>query len=290
MQVAYYSDKGPRRPVNQDALVIRTADTSGGCLVMAAVCDGVGGMACGDAASSYVVHSLSEWFEQKLPGLLGEEYSFLSVKAGIEYMIRKMSREVEAFADARQRRIGTTLSLLLLVDGHCITANVGDSRIYEVKGEEITQLTKDQSLVQREVDRGNLTAEQARSEDWRDCLLQCVGISAGLAPEIIERGSSSGAAYLLCSDGFRRKLSPEEIRAGIWRAAASGSRERMKEQLAEMARLCMSRGETDNITAAVIFDAPKDEDAQEAEGQDEWVLVYSSDEFLAGDTVLAGSV
>lgn len=289
MEIAYFSDKGNTRAVNQDALVIRSAQTDAGPLVLAAVCDGVGGLSRGEAASSYVVHSLSEWFEQKLPCLLGEGYSFPSVKAGLEFIIRKMSREVEAFSNVRQCRMGTTLSLLLLVDGHCITANVGDSRIYKVKGEEIAQLTKDHSLVQREVDLGNLTVEQAQIDARQNYLLQCIGISAGLAPEVIEREASPGAAYLLCSDGFRHRLSPQEIRAGIWQAA-SGGREQMNEKLAEMARLCISRGETDNITAAVVFDTSGDGHRRGAGSADEWVLVYSSDELLAGDTELAGSV
>lgn len=290
MEIAYFSDKGNTREVNQDALVIRTEKTDAGPLVMVAVCDGVGGMSRGEAASSYVVHSLSEWFEHKLPGLLREGYSFASVKAGIEYIIRKMSREVETFAGERQCQMGTTLSLLLLVDGHCVTANVGDSRIYEINGEGITQLTKDQSFVQRQVDLGNLTFEQAQTDGRRNFLLQCVGVSAGLAPEIAEKDASPGTAYLLCSDGFRHRLSQEEIGTGIWQAAASGGRERMNGKLAEMARLCMSRGETDNITVAVVFDASKDENAHGAAGPDEWVLVYSSDELFTGDTELAGSV
>ena len=290
MEIAYFSDKGNTREVNQDALVIRTEKTDVGPLVMAAVCDGVGGMSRGEVASSYVAHSLSEWFEHKLPGLLSEGYSFASVKAGIEYIIRKMSREVETFADMRQCQMGTTLSLLLLVDGHCVTANVGDSRIYEINGEGITQLTRDQSFVQRQVDLGNLTFEQAQTDDRRNILLQCVGVSAGLVPEIAERDASLGTAYLICSDGFRHKLSQEEIGAGIWQAATSGGRERMNGKLAEMARLCMSRGETDNITAAVVFDASKSEDTHRAVGPDEWVLVYSSDELFTGDAELAGSV
>ena len=127
-------------------------------------------------------------------------------------------------------------------------------------------------------------------DDRQNYLLQCVGVSAGLAPEVTERDASPGTAYLLCSDGFRHKLSQEEIGAGIWQAAASGGKEQINEKLAEMARLCMSRGETDNITVAVVFDVPNDEVSDGAENPDEWVLVYSSDELLAGDTELAGSV
>lgn len=288
VRTAYYTDKGTTREVNQDALVIRVAKTGEGHLVMAAVCDGVGGMAHGEAASSFVVHSLSEWFDQKLPGLLNGGYSFSSVKAGIEFIIRKVSREIETFANARQGQMGTTLALLILVGGHCITANVGDSRIYEVESQGVTQLTKDQSFVQREVDLGNLTFEQAQADDRRNYLLQCIGVSAGLAPEVVERDTSPGAAYLLCSDGFRHMLSQEEIGAGIRQAAASGNKEKMNDKLAEMARLCMSRGETDNITAAVVFDVSEDMNALGSESSDEWVLAYSSDELFVGDTELAG--
>lgn len=89
-------------------------------------------------------------------------------------------------------------------------AQVGDTRAYEL-GTVITQLTEDQSYVAREVKRGNMTPEQARIDSRRNVLLQCIGASAQVMPEIKRGMIKSGNSYLLCSDGFRHELTEDEM-------------------------------------------------------------------------------
>lgn len=250
IQIAYYTDKGTRKQTNEDSLVVRTATTSRGDVVLAAVCDGMGGLNRGELASSTIVQALSEWFEEKLPGLIEPGYDFLALKSGIEFEIRRQSGRIENYASQRGLRLGTTLTMILIVEGRLITANVGDSRVYEVR-DYLRQLTKDHSLAQREVDRGTLRIEDMERYEHRNVLTQGIGDSANLLPDIKEESLCTDAVYLLCSDGFRHELSQEEIQSALSASAGKGEKN-MTKTLEKLAQKAMSRGETDNITAVAV--------------------------------------
>lgn len=250
IQLAYYTDKGAKKPNNEDALVIRTADTAQGPLVLAAVCDGVGGMDRGELASAMAVRSLSEWFDEKLPMFLCGGYDFGMLRSGLEFELRRISRALEERCGGAGS-MGTTVTMLVWFGERCITANVGDSRTYEVGGT-LCQLTKDHSLVQREIDLGALLPEEAEKDSRRNVLLQCLGRTSKLDPDIREWPVPDGALYLLCSDGFRHELQPEEISAEL-RACAPQGEEAMYNALGSLARRCIERGETDNITAVAVW-------------------------------------
>ena len=250
VQIGYYTDKGTYKQGNEDALMVRTAQTVNGPLVLAAVCDGMGGLARGELASSTAVRALSDWFDRQLPLLLKDGYDFGALRAGIEYEIRRLSAEMKAYSTKNGIRMGTTVTMALLYAGRCVTANVGDSRVYEISSV-LRQLTVDHSLVQREVATGLLRPEDAERDERRNILTQCVGEPSNLAPDIREMPMTPGAVYLLCSDGFRHELVPEELRAWVYAEAGKGD-EAMSSVLRELARKAMDRGETDNITAVAV--------------------------------------
>ena len=167
-------------------MIIRSAETDGGPLVMAAVCDGMGGRARGELASTTAVHVLSEWFENDLPQLLRQEYSFPALRGSVEMIIRRISLMLENYSDNRGIKLGTTLTMLLLYAGRCVTANVGDARIYAV-GNEVRQLTQDHSAVQRGIDIDAIDPQEAWVDNRRNILYQCLGESDGLEPDILEQ-------------------------------------------------------------------------------------------------------
>ena len=251
VQTGYYTDRGTTKETNEDSLVVRTARTASGPLVLAAVCDGMGGLAQGELASATVAQAFSDWFDGQLPLLLENGYDFITIRSGIEYEIRRVSKELEDYSVRHGIRMGTTLTMVLLYAGRCVTANVGDSRVYELAGS-MTQLTEDHSLAQRAVETGLLRPEEAERDDRRNVLTQCVGVSMNLAPDIREREQRPGAVYLLCSDGFRHELSPEEIRARVCAQTGRGG-QAVGDVLRDLARTAMDRGETDNITAVAVW-------------------------------------
>lgn len=248
---AYYTNQGTKKPINEDALVIRTANTVRGPLIMAAVCDGVGGMDRGDHASSITVHALSDWFDEKLPLYLRDGYDFGMLRSGAEFALRQISKSLAQQSNRFGSSMGTTVTMLIVFEGHCVTVNVGDSRTYEIS-DTIRQLTKDHSLVQREIDQGRLARTAAEKDQRRNVLLQCLGGMTDLAPDIHEWPEMPGIIYLLCSDGFRHELSQEELQVQLT-AHAEREERTMYHTLESMAKQCMERGERDNITAVVIW-------------------------------------
>ena len=100
-----------------------------------------------------------------------------------------------------------------LIEDNYVIVHVGDTRAYQI-GNEITQLTTDQTFVAREIERGTMTPEQAKKDKRRNMLLQCVGASEKVEPEIIT-GAARCGSYMLCSDGFRHEISAEEIRQAL---------------------------------------------------------------------------
>lgn len=249
-QCAYYTDKGIRKAVNEDSLLIRVASTNRGEVMLAVVCDGMGGLNRGELASSTLVQSFSDWFDDRLPGLIENGFDPVTLRSGIEFEIRRQSKNMEEYARRNGIRMGTTITLLLVFENRCMVANVGDSRIYEVD-EGICQITKDQSLVQREVETGLLTVQQAAVDPRRNILLQCVGETSNLSPAIEEKTLTSGAVYLLCSDGFCHELAPEELHSAVRSAAGKGEKV-MTKTLEKLTKKAMERGETDNITVVAV--------------------------------------
>lgn len=112
------------------------------------------------------------------------------------------------------------------------------------------QLTQDQTLVAREIAAGRLTPEQAETDSRRSILLQCVGASPVVEPDFIRGYITQNASYLLCSDGFRHKISEDEIMAKLSPLAAPDE-DKMKRAVF-LTDLVKYRKETDNITVLLV--------------------------------------
>ena len=104
--------------------------------------------------------------------------------------------------------------------------------------------------MQREVDLGRITAEDAGKDPRRNILLQCIGASQTINPQYVTGKVESGTLFLLCSDGFRHVVTPEELQQSL--SAEFKSEQEMKNRLRFLTELNKSRQETDNISAALI--------------------------------------
>ena len=147
-------------------------------------------------------------------------------------------------------RMGTTVAALLLMPGQYHIVNVGDSRVY-LLDQALHQLTKDQTFVQREMELGRMTGEEAARHPQRNVLLQCVGASDTIEPDFFSGPIGQKVSFLLCTDGFRHALSPEEI----YQRFAPGllcSEQMIRENEIYLTELNKSRMENDNISVAVI--------------------------------------
>lgn len=147
--------------------------------------------------------------------------------------------------------LGTTLTVLLVVGARYSIVHVGDSRVYEISSSgNVKQLTEDQTFVHREIKAGRMTEEEAKTHPKRNVLLQCIGSSKQVQPELEHGNIKKDACYLVCSDGFRHVLSDEQI-ASI-NIQKGDFESKAKSKLVELIEYDKQNGESDNLTAAVL--------------------------------------
>ena len=248
--VGYNTDNGIRKKENQDSLVIKTASSPYGRIGLFAVCDGMGGLSSGELASSTVVKGFSKWFDNEISNINFNNIDDLEIFNIIEDKVRELNNKILQYGESKDERLGTTLTLMLTVDRKAYIFQVGDSRVYKIY-EKLEQITVDQSFVQREIERGNLTKEEAVNHPKKNVLLQCVGAKKKVVLKMDVLDIKEGQVYLICSDGFYRKLSNKEILEKL-KCNNFTSNNQISEKVIELTEMVKSRKELDNITAIVI--------------------------------------
>ena len=161
------TDRGNVKTTNQDSVMYCHADSEMGEILMAVICDGMGGLEKGELASATVIRAFHKWFKEQLP-----------------YELEKPDLNV----------IGSQWALMLK-ELKYVAVHVGDTRLYYLD-RSIKKLTTDHTFIAREISRGTLTEEQAKSDKRRNLLLQCVGASKHVDPEIIT-GDVKKGVYML---------------------------------------------------------------------------------------------
>ena len=177
-----------------------------------AVCDGMGGAAAGEIASQLAVDII---YEKMLEGLDP------NVVIERDELARRLVRAVEAaglriFQEAKvdrtRRGMGTTVTAAALVDDHMFLAQVGDSRGYILRGDQLIQVTRDQSLVNQLIEAGQLTEEEAETFEHNNIILQALGTADSVQVDLTYVELFQGDLLLLCSDGLSGMIRYEEIR------------------------------------------------------------------------------
>lgn len=242
------TDIGTTKHTNQDSLLVKHAIYRGGEVLMAIVCDGMGGLAKGELASATVVRAFSGWFDHELP----YELEYLDMKIIGEkwaLMLKQLNVMILAHGQSENIAMGTTFTGILFVDGRYVIVHVGDTRVYYV-GKALQQLTRDQTFVTREISRGTMTLEQAKTDKRRNMLLQCVGASEKIVPEIRE-GVCEKGAYMLCTDGFRHEITELEMYESL-NPVNFVNKEAMHSNARYLIELVKQRKEKDNISVILI--------------------------------------
>ena len=205
-----HTDVGIRKSTNQDSVLIETAATDYGQVLLSVVCDGMGGLEKGEVASAILVKAFSRWFHQEFPGLLYGGLEANTLRNSWTNLILEQNQRISQYGLECNMSLGTTLAALLLVDNIYYIINVGDSRVYYIK-DGFHQMTLDQTYVQREMDLGRMTPEEARNHPRRNVLLQCVGASSVIEPDFYVGEYKPDSLFMMCSDGFRHVITPEEF-------------------------------------------------------------------------------
>ncbi len=248
--VSANTDVGIVKSTNQDSLTVMTMHTAQGPMAFAVLCDGMGGLAKGELASATVIQRFRSWVYQILPQLSESPIEDGTIRSQWTDLILEQNERIKAYGAAQGVRLGTTVVAILLTQSRYYILNVGDSRVYELKNG-MRQLTEDQTFVAREVAMGRMTPQEAMNDSRSSVLLQCVGASESVYPDFFFGETQSDAVYLLCSDGFRHQITPEEIyeklQPGILFDDAT-----MQQNTAYLIDTVKARQERDNISALLI--------------------------------------
>ncbi len=248
--VAYDTDKGIRKTTNQDSFCIKVAESLKEKISFVILCDGMGGLSKGELASATVIRRFSLWFDINMERLLKEELSSEILRKEWEEIILEQNGIISNYGKRHGEKLGTTLVALLIKNNFYYAINIGDSRIYEIY-DSVKQITKDHTLVAREIERGNITEEQAINDPRKSVLLQCVGASNTIDLDFFVNKIKKDSLFLICSDGFRNKISKKEL-FDVFNPKTLYSQEILKSKIRELIELNKVRKELDNITAIAI--------------------------------------
>lgn len=247
---AFHTDVGIKKKTNQDSLLVHQAQTDVGNVLFAVMCDGMGGLAKGEVASACMIRTFSDWFHKELPPLLSRGLQPNALRESWESVVARVNHKITNYSIQNHVSMGTTCVTLLIVNNTYYIMNIGDSRIYLIS-DNIYQLTKDQTYVQREMDAGRMTYEESLRDPQRNVLLQCIGASGVIEPDFFMGDVQINQCYMLCCDGFRHVVAPQEMLKCLNPAACSDPRT-MQQNLIYLTELNKQRNETDNISVALI--------------------------------------
>ena len=235
------TDKGKVRSVNQDAYRLNVSPN--GEYVLAALCDGMGGVHGGEIASTIAADSFMQYAENMLHSEPAVDVTQILREAAAYANLKVYDR---AFRDESCRGMGTTLVAALLRPEDAAVVNIGDSRCYWLADGQLQQVTRDHSLVQSMVDRGLITEEEARSHPRKNVIMRAVGLERTIRSDIFRLDIRSGDALLLCSDGLSNLVSTGEMEALLLTSSDDDALCR------ELLRMALERGAPDNVTLALV--------------------------------------
>ena len=237
MQVWGVTDRGVVRQQNQDAYAVKVLEDG---RVIALVCDGMGGARAGNVASTMAVERFMEEFLK--PGQDGPDEERMGQAASAANQA-VYDRSVH---DAECAGMGTTLVAALAGEREAVILNEGDSRCYHINRDGIILVTRDHSLVEDLVERGELTREQARTHPHKNLITRALGAEPVLMADCFRQPMAEGDRLLLCSDGLSNVVNEQEM---LYEVIHGGKDEECCRRLLDIA---LSRGAPDNVTAVLV--------------------------------------
>jgi len=249
-KVVARTDVGIRKAVNEDSYLARTTHTSLGNVCMALICDGMGGLQYGEKASQTVVALFDKWFTDVFKETTEVAKDKYNLDLEIERLFLKVNRLLVNYGIENNIKLGTTASLLFIIEDKYFTYHVGDTRIYKYD-DRINQITEDHTLVAAKVKNGQLTKEEAKISKEKHILLQCVGVNERLEIHKSCGICSSLDVFLLCCDGLYNRLEHQEI-AEFLKNQRKVNEDHMQKSIDYLISTVKNRGETDNISAMIV--------------------------------------
>lgn len=248
--VSANTDIGITKSTNQDSLSVKVINTPLGRMAFAILCDGMGGLAKGEVASASVIRAFDQWLYNELPALCNAPLEDSTIRNQWNRIVDEQNKLIGQYGARQGIRLGTTAVIMLLTQTRYYVMNVGDSRAYEIT-DTLKQITADQTFIAREIALGNMTEEQAKTDERRNVLLQCIGASELVYPDMFFDTVKENAVYMLCSDGFRHEITPAEIYEKLQPNVLFDDAT-MQQHTIDLIELNKQRQERDNISAVLV--------------------------------------
>lgn len=238
LRVAARSDAGRVREANEDQYAILDLGHGGGTR-MIAVADGMGGHRAGDVASSIALKELSE----AVRGHSCQDGWLEVLRRGVERANTAVFQM--ALANEHQAGMGTTLTAVVLDDGHLFLVHVGDSRAYLVRDGDMNPLTRDDSLVEELIRLGDITPDDAKDHPQKNVLTRAVGTRPRVNIQTLSIDLEVGDRIILCSDGLYGLVPDDRMVAALARDGVEVGVERLVDEANQL-------GGHDNITVVAV--------------------------------------
>ena len=232
------TDVGMIRSGNEDNFAV-DANVERGIFIVA---DGMGGHAAGEVASEMAVQIVQRELSPVVT-LEGDDVAKL-----VGNTLRKANRAIHdrTLTEVDKQGMGTTASVLLISGTRYLIGQVGDSRVYLMRDGALSQITKDHSYVQEQVDAGFLTPEQARYHPYSNVITRCVGASPDVEPDSYRGEARAGDLFLVASDGLTGMVDDRRL------GQLLGSRAEPDRKVQALISEANGRGGLDNITAIIV--------------------------------------
>ena len=235
------TDPGCVRTQNQDAYQMEQLDRS---TALCIVCDGMGGAKSGNIASTLAVDVFVQEVRRSWTSSMNQEKINQMLYSAVKlanFTVYDQAQQFEEFDG-----MGTTLVAVLVHNRHVTVVHVGDSRAYRVNAEGIWQMTRDHSLVQMMVERGELSQEMAKSYPGKNFITRAIGTEPIVDCDISNLELSKGEFLVLCSDGLSNVLDDQEI---LFEVIHGVNKQDCCQRLLDIAK---NRGAPDNVTSVLV--------------------------------------
>ena len=215
--------------------------------------DGMGGLTCGEIASSLAVETIIAYCRemktarsQRPASELGSEVSCVSDQ--LAAAVRRANQAVHLLAeqDPSGTQMGATVVAVQFAEECMSIAHIGDSRVYRLRGDDFEQLTDDHSFVEEQVRLGRMTRQEAGTSTMQNVLVRALGVDSDVEVDVSEEIVSDNDTVLLCSDGLTRELTDDQI------AAVLRETDRLETAASRLVDFAKRAGGADNITAIVL--------------------------------------
>ena len=243
MQSWGLTDPGCVRKQNQDAYHIEKLDRTS---LLCVVCDGMGGAKSGNIASTLAVDVFVQEVRQSWKPRLDQEKIDQILRSAVKLANFTVYDQSQQFPEEFDGK-GTTLVAVLVHGKKATVINVGDSRAYGIDRSGIRQITRDHSLVQMMVDRGDLTPEVAKTYPGKNFITRAIGTEPTVLCDIFHLDVAKGEYLLLCSDGLSNMMDDQEI---LFEVVHGVNKAHCCKRLLDIAK---NRGAPDNVTSILVL-------------------------------------